>query len=422
MILIVPEFLHDTFQCDKCGYEVKEQADPIQVTIGFSSDDRITAMPTPTRKPAPKPKAAPSLAKQIAASAKSPPQQHEKPLDMGQLISTGSLLLDLAISGGVSRYGGLPGRIIIQIFGPNSTGKTTIMSEVLGHVQRAGGAYLVRDPEARLSASYCKTFGVVLDQDEIIRSGDITSIFETLVGPLEESKGKTLRNTAKAWTPDPAKINIYAVDSLAALASRMEIQQGDKLGQRRAKDFSEGFRIVSDHIYKHNILMLCTDQIRDNVGGYGPTQKTGGGHAVGYYASLRIGLKKTRDIIKEIKLPGMASAEKVTIGIEVEAHVRKSSIDRPFRTAPIRLLFNYGIDDIGSNLQWLKAHGAMEEHPTDPSKKPGYVTSGKNFGSLDAAIAYVETNNLENDIRDQVISVWQSIEAQATPERKPKIR
>jgi recombination protein RecA len=363
-----------------------------------------------------------SLPEQIKDSAKSPPQKHTKPLDMEQLISTGSLLLDLAISGGVSKYGGIPGRTIVQVYGPNSTGKTTLMAEALGYVQRGGGKYRVRDPEARLKPSYCKTFGVHLDQEDIERTGTITDMFEGLIGPLEEAKGKTTRNKTKAWEPDPTKINIYAVDALAALASKMEMEQGDKMGQKRAKDFSEGFRMISDHIYTYNILMFCTDQVRDNVGGYGEAQKPGGGNAVGYYSSLRIKLKKVKDLVKEVKLEGMDKPDKITYGIEVEAFIKKSSIDRPFRTAPLRLLFNYGYDDIGANLQWLKAHGAMSEHPTDPTKKPGYVIGEKNFGSLDAAIKYVEDEGFEQDVRDWVVDIWGQIEAQATPERKEKVR
>lgn len=364
------------------------------------------------------------LPEQIKEAAQNPPQQYERPIVFDQLASTGSLLLDLAISGGVAREGGLPGRIIVQTYGPNSTGKTTLMAEVLGHVQRAGGAYRVRDPEARLNAAYCRTFGVRLNQDEIERTGTITDMFEGLIGPLEEKSGKTRRETSKAWTPDPSKINMYAVDALAALASKMEMIQGDKLGQKRAKDFSEGFRTISDHIYDYNILMFCTDQVRDkgtdlrgNV-----IQDTSGGNAVGFYASLRIRLKKTKDLVKEIQLPGMSKPERHVYGQEIEAFIRKSSLDRPFRRAPIRIIFNYGLDDIGANLQWLKDHGAMEEHPTKPGTKTGYVIGDKNFISLDKAIEYVESEGLEEAVREAVIDLWNEIENQVRPKRKPKER
>ena len=108
--------------------------------------------------------------------------------------------------------------------------------------------------------------------------------------------------------------------------------------------------------------------------------------------------KKVKDLTKEVKLPGMDKADKITYGVEVEAYIKKSSLDRPFRTAPLRLIYNYGYDDIGANLQWLKAHGQMEEHPTKPGTKTGYVIGDKNFGGLDAAIKYVEEEGLESDV------------------------
>jgi len=370
------------------------------------------------------------LTDQIKEAAAAPPQLHEKPIHFDQVVSTGSTLLDLSISGGVTPYGGLPGRIIVQIYGRNSSGKTTFMAEVLGSVQRAGGAHRVRDPEARLNAAYCQTFGIKINQEDIERTGTVTDMFEGLIGPLEKVDKKIQRNTGKAWTPDPKKINIYAVDSLAALASKMEMEQGDKLGQKRAKDFTEGFREISDHIYFHNILMFCTDQVRDKGTDFrgNAIQDTSGGNAVGFYASLRIHIKKTGDIIQEVFLPGMVDSKgkpkgkKEVIGIEGELYIRKSSVDRPFRRVPFRLLFNYGIDDIGANLLWLKEHGAMAEHPTDPNKKAGYVVGNKNFISLSGAISYVEENNFEQDIKDWVVEVWNQIEEQLKPKRKEKIR
>jgi len=366
------------------------------------------------------------IVKKVIETVSSPPQSHERPLDTINLISTGSTLLDKAISGGVSKYGGLPGKTIVQVYGPNSTGKTTLMAEVLGSAQRAGGECRIRDPEARLNVNYCKTFGVNLRQKDIERTGTITDIFEALIGPLEkkgddDTKGKVRRNTSKAWEPNPSKINFYGVDSLAALASKMEIEQGDKIGQKRAKDFSEGFRIVSDHIWYYNILMFCTDQVRDNIDGYGERQKTSGGNAVGFYASLRIRLRQTGVITKKVKLPNGKTKEEV-VGINVEAFIRKSSIDRPYRIAPLRLIFNYGYDDIGANLQWLKDIGIFSNHPDDPTKKAGYIVKNKNFVSLEAAILYVEENNLEQELKEEVIELWDSLEAQVQHGRKEKVR
>jgi len=372
-----------------------------------------------------------SLPEQIQQSAQAPAQVFDKPLDWGQLVSTGSLLLDLAISSSVARYGGIPGRCIVQVYGQNSTGKTTLMADVLGAVQRAGGQYIVRDPEGRLNPGYCDTFGVKLNQSEVIRTGTITDIFETLIGPIitktkqdqqtgKEVEVKSKRDKTKAWAPDPSRINIYAVDSLASLASRMEMDQGDKMGKKRAKDFSEGFRMVSDHIFAHNILMFCTDQVRQRD--MGP-EDTSGGNAIGFYSSLRIGLYKTGDITREIKVGAMAKAEKHVVGISVVAWIRKPVLNRPGYRVPLRLIYNYGWDEIGANLEWLKAHGQMEEHPTKPDvKKIGYVIGDKHFVSLEGAIRYVEENNLEQDIRDWVVDVWGEIEEQLRPKRKEKVR
>ena len=364
-----------------------------------------------------------SLTDQIKDSAQAPPQVHDKPLDLGQMVSTGSTLLDLAISGGVAKYGGLPGRVIVQVYGPNSTGKTTLMAEVLGHVQRAGGQYRVRDPEARLNAAYCKTFGVKIGQDDIERTGTINDMFWGLIGPLvtktTEKTKATKRNKDLAWKPDPKTINMYAVDSLAALASDMEMETGDKMGQKRAKDFGAGFRQVSDHIYDHNIIMFCTDQVRYRE--YGDDAPSGG-YAAGYYCSLQISLKHKGFLVRKVVLEGMdeKKPEEHNYGINVEAYIKKSSIDRAYRRVPIRIIFNYGIDDIGANLEWLKAHGAMPE----PGFRIGdqYFAANIKGGALEAAIAWVEAENLEQDIRDWVVEIWGQIEDQVRPNRKPKER
>lgn len=370
---------------------------------------------------------APSLEEQIAKSGEFAPEVFKRPIVWDQLVSTGSLLADLAISGGVNKYGGLPGRIIIQVYGPNSCGKTTLMADTLGSVQRAGGAYKVHDGEARLVPSYCETFGVHLNQDEVTRTGTITDVFEAIIGPLETKQSGntkvTKRNKEKAWEPEDSKINIYAVDSLASLASTMEMVQGDKMSQRRAKDFSAGFRQISDHIWKHNILMFCTDQLRDtgqDMQG-NTVQDTTGGNAVGYYSSLRVKLSRGKDLIREIVLPGMdpKKPSKQSYGMEVNLWIRKSSLDRDHRSAKLRLIYGYGWDEIGSNLQFLKDHGYFASRY---KRTTGYEVAGKWCAALETAIQLVEDNDLEDEIREAVVEIWQEIEAQVILPRKPKVR
>jgi hypothetical protein len=194
----------------------------------------------------------------------------------------------------------------------------------------------------------------------------------------------------------------------------MEIEQGDKMGQRRAKELSEGMRLIARHIGHHNILTVFTNQLRDNVDGgqFSPKTITPGGHAIPFYASVRIQLRPAGKITKG----------DVIVGKMIEAFVSKNSIDIEWRAAPIRLVFGYGIDDVGANLIWLKQHGTMDEHPTDPTKKPGYVIGDKNFVSLDAAIKYIEDNGFEEDIREWVVDVWGQVEEKSRPKRKDKVR
>lgn len=371
-----------------------------------------------------------SLPEQIKEVSESPSQIYDDaPVDWGKpTISTGSLLLDLAISGLKTRYGGLPAGKFVEIFGDSGLGKTTIAGEIAGAGQRAGGEVIFDDPEHRLEPDYCRMMGVKYDPSKFNYPESVTDLEESIIGPIVTKSGKEERDLNKAWIPDiildekgkeigrHSNINVRCVDSLSALCSRMEAAQGDKRGQKRAKDFHQMFRLIKGHILRHNILLVATNQIIDKIQeggpGFGPKTTTSGGHAHKFYASIRI----------ELKPRGAVKFGDVIIGKRVEAFIAKSSIDIEWRTAPIFLTFGYGIDDIRANLVWLKEKGAMNEHPTDPAKKAGYVIGDKNFISLEAAIKHIEDNDLEQDIRDWVVDVWNEIEKNARPPRKEKVR
>ena len=364
------------------------------------------------------------LTDQIKDAAQSPPQQHHDVTDWTRTASTGSTLLDLAISGLKCRYGGLPGGKLIEISGPPGSAKTTIGAEIIGSVQRLGGEVQIKDPEARLDGDYCRKMGVRFDPKFYSQPDTVTDVIEDLIGPLETTSGKTRRNHDKAWRPNPSFVNTILVDSIASLSTRMEIEQGDKMGQRRAKELSEGGRLIARHIKHFNILMICTNQLRDNVDGgqFAPRKITPGGNAIPYYASVRIQLTITGKISKGTE------ANKEFIGKNIQAFVSKNSCDVEWRSAPIRLMFNYGIDDIGANLEWLKSHGQMEFNPNDPTKKAaGYVIGDRYWpantpgGALEAAIKFVEDEGYEQEIKDLVVDTWHEIEAKR-PQRKPKER
>lgn len=321
--------------------------------------------------------------------------------DFGSVISTGSTLLDLAISGNRIRGGGLPGGILVEIFGPSSSGKTVLLSEIAGGVQRQGGEVMFHDPEARLNKQFAKIFDLETDSIAYSTPDTVTEVF------------KSIRN----WEPETKKkINGIFTDSLAALSTDMEMdkEEGDKMGMRRAKEFSEELRKTCRIITKNNLLMVCSNQVRVNAdaGPYAQKYVTPGGEAVGFYSSLRLRAMRPEKIKQKIKVAGKELTK--VIGVETEFEVFKSSIDKPYRIAPVVILFDYGIDDIRSNLQYIKNH----------TKNTQYCIGEKTLSnSMEESIKIIEENPaLIKELKNEVIDLWESIEAKFDSNRKPKQR
>jgi RecA/RadA recombinase len=171
-----------------------------------------------------------SLSKQVKDKVENAPKTRvKKPEldgDITKMISTGSTLLDLAISGGRIRGGGIPAGILVEIFGPSSTGKTVLLTEIAGNIQNQKGEVMFQDPEARLNKQFAKLFNFELDEAEYSRPNLVPEVFQNV------------RN----WEPkDPGVVNGIFADSLAALSTDMEMgsEEGDKMGARRGKEFSQ---------------------------------------------------------------------------------------------------------------------------------------------------------------------------------------
>jgi recombination protein RecA len=244
-------------------------------------------------------------------------------------------------------------------------------------------------------------------------------VFDFLVGPLVTKSQKTKRAVSDAWTPEPSKINIVVEDSLTALTTRMEIDQGDKMGQRRAKEFSQGFRVAKGHFRKHNITAICTNQIRDDVGSRFGGVTTSGGHAVKFYSSCRIRLDLIERLKKEVDVRGRKHEQ--VYGIKVRASIIKNSLDGSYRTANLYIIFGYGIDDIRANLQFLKENGGFDEEENGKWKESKtYKVGDRKIGSLEKAVGLVEELNLEEEIRNKAIDLWEEIQSAFVVERKPK--
>lgn len=313
------------------------------------------------------------------------------------VVSTGSTLLDLAISGGRFEYGGIPGGILVEIFGPSGCGKTVLLCELAGAVQRTGGDIMFRDPEGRLNKQFSSLFGFDIDEVDYSMPDTVKEVFEPV----------------RKWKPKSDGLNGVFADSLAALSTQMEMDDADKYGMRRAKEFSEQLRMTCRILAQNNILMVCSNQIRQNLdaGPYGQKYKAPGGEAIGFYASLRLRCVSSEKIKKKIK-EGSKEHSRI-IGVESEFEVHKSSVWKPYRKAPVSILFDYGIDDIRTNLQFVKERRQLSS----------YCIGEERMGiSLENAIVRVENAKLEAKLREEVVGLWREFDAKFSEERQPKRR
>jgi len=319
--------------------------------------------------------------------------------DPTTMISTGSTLLDLAISGGRVRGGGVPAGILVEIFGPSGSGKTVLLSEMAGMIQRQDGEVMFYDPEARLNKQFARIFGLKTDEMKYSNPDTVPEVFAG----------------ARKWKPEGKGIHGIFADSLAALSTDMEMDkdEGDKMGMRRAKEFSEECRKTCRILAQNNYLMVCSNQIRRNIGGgdFAPKYKSPGGEAIGFYSSLRL----RTSILNKIKSKKKFSGKEVSriIGVQILVEVFKSSVWKPFQTAPLIILFDYGVDDIRTNLQFIK----------DFSKNTIYLIGRERLSkSLNESLQIVEKNGWEDILRDNVINLWEHIESKFESERKSKVR
>jgi len=332
-------------------------------------------------------------------------QRSEEPLkplelyegDTTTVVSTGSTLLDLAISGTRIRGGGIPIGIMVEVSGLEGIGKTVLLSEIGGAVKARNGDMVFFDPEGRINKHFARMFGVELDDDNYDMPKTVVELFTRL----------------REWEPErePA---VALADSLAALSTEMEMESEDKMGGKRAKDFSQELRKTCLLLPQNKLLLVCTNQLRENMGGgpYSPKYVTPGGKAIPYYSSLRLRFHGSgKKVKKEVQIAGK-KVERV-VAIESEIEVIKSTVDKPYRTAPFKIIFDYGVDDIGPNLQFIKQFTSNNT----------YTIGDDSLGrELDGAIKMIEEHGMENELREQVINLWTDIESKFKQERKPKSR
>ena len=309
-----------------------------------------------------------------------------------QVVSTGSLGLDIALG-----VGGLPRGRVIEIYGPESSGKTTLTLQVIAEMQKLGGQCAFVDAEHALDIQYAQKLGVNL-QDLLISQPDTGEQALEIVDSLTRS----------------GAVDLIVIDSVAALTPKAELEgdMGDSLPGLQARLMSQALRKLTATIKKANCMVIFINQIRMKIGVmFGSPETTTGGNALKFYASVRLDIRRTGTIKKGDE----------SIGNETKVKVVKNKVASPFKTAEFDILFGEGISrhgeiiDMGVNANILDKSGAW------------YAYNGEKIGQgRDNAREFLRENpalstEIENKVRESLGIPLVPVAATA-PEAKVKAK
>lgn len=289
-----------------------------------------------------------------------------------ETISTGSLSLDIALG-----VGGVPKGRIIEIYGPESSGKTTLSYHIIAESQKAGGTCAFVDAEHAMDPEYAKNIGI--DADKLLISQPDTGeqaleITETLV----RSNG----------------VDVIVIDSVAALTPRAEIEgdMGDSHMGLQARLMSQALRKLTGAISKSNTTVIFINQIRMKIGVvFGNPETTTGGNALKFYSSVRM----------EIRKKGQIKDGENMIGNNVKVKIVKNKVAPPFKTAEFDIMFNEGISktgeilDLGEKAGIIKKSGSWYEY--DESKIGQGREAAKQFIKDNPKVASVIEKRIRED-------------------------
>ena len=283
--------------------------------------------------------------------------QREKAVD-ADAVSTGSLGLDIALG-----IGGLPRGRVVEVYGPESSGKTTLALHVVAEIQKCGGIAAYVDAEHALDPGYAKKLGV--DIDELLISQPDTGeqaleITDTLVRS--------------------GSVDIVVVDSVAALTPKAEIEgeMGDQLPGLQARLMSQALRKLTGSISKSNTIVLFINQIRMKIGVmFGNPETTTGGNALKFYASVRLDIRRI----------GAIKDRDEVIGNQTRVKVVKNKVAPPFRQVEFDIMYGRGISKTGELLDLGSKAGIVEKSGSWFSYEGNRIGQGR-----ENAKQFLETN------------------------------
>ncbi|HRP22393.1 MAG TPA: recombinase RecA [Thauera sp.] len=249
-----------------------------------------------------------------------------------QTVSTGSLGLDIALG-----LGGLPRGRVVEIYGPESSGKTTLTLQVIAEMQKLGGTAAFIDAEHALDVGYAEKLGVNIE-DLLISQPDTGEQALEIADMLVRSGG----------------VDIVVIDSVAALTPKAEIEgeMGDQLPGLQARLMSQALRKLTANIKRTNTLVIFINQIRMKIGVmFGSPETTTGGNALKFYASVRMDIRRTGTIKKGDEV----------VGSETRVKVVKNKVSPPFKEAHFDILYGEGISREGEIIDLGVTHKIVDK-------------------------------------------------------------
>ena len=330
------------------------------------------------------------LTDQIKESAAKKPVKKEIP----RTFSSGSSLLNLVLGGGY------PIGTMVNLVGDKSSGKTLLAMEAIAEARKIFGnklQWFYDDVEAGFSFNSMDLYGFDLINDEDIHSITIEDFELNLHNKLNKLKDD--------------EFLIYVVDSFDALTSAAEIKRAEErrkaieagkepkgsYGMEKQKFTSEFFRLQVKHIRDKNCLLVIVSQTRDNIGVmFGEKKRRAGGNALDFYASQILWLAESEKQKKK----------DIPVGITIKANAKKNKYGKPFRKCFVNMLFDYGIDDIKTNMG------------KQSNKK--VIWNEKEY-SPKGLVQFIEENNMEQELKYEVCKKWDELEiAISSKERKKR--
>jgi recombination protein RecA len=298
-----------------------------------------------------------------------------------ETVSTGSLGLDIALG-----VGGLPRGRVVEVFGPEASGKTTLTLQVIAEVQRGGGTAAFVDAEHALDPSYAEKLGVNIN-DLLVSQPDTGEQALEITDMLVRSNA----------------VDIVVVDSVAALTPKAEIEgeMGEMQVGLQARLMSQALRKLTGNIKRSNTIVVFINQIRMKIGVmFGNPETTTGGNALKFYASVRLDIRR---------IGAIKNGEEV-IGNMTRVKVVKNKVAPPFREAEFEIMYGQGISREGEIIELAGSLGIIEKSGAWYAYKGNRIGQGK-----DNARLYLQSN------REIAREIEEQVRTRLLPPRQPRV-